>query len=126
MSVNVVILAAGQGKRMQSALPKVLHTIAGKPLLAHVVATARTLAPARICIVYGHGGEQVPEAMRAPDLTFVKQEPQLGTGHALKQALPQLDARQDTLVLYGDVPLISSATLRNLLAGNGERLCVLT
>jgi len=126
MSVNVVILAAGQGKRMQSALPKVLHPLAGAPLLAHVLATARALQPARICVVYGHGGEQVPEAMRAADLSFVKQEPQLGTGHAVKQALPQLDARNSTLVLYGDVPLIAAATLETLCAGSGERLRILT
>ncbi len=126
MSVNVVILAAGQGKRMQSALPKVLHPLAGVPLLAHVLAAARALQPSRICVVYGHGGEQVPEAMRAPDLSFVKQEPQLGTGHAVKQALPQLDARADTLVLYGDVPLIAVATLKTLSAAGGERLRILT
>src|SRR4051812_28590979 len=112
MSVNVVILAAGQGKRMQSALPKVLHPLAGLPLLAHVVNTARLLKPARICIVYGHGGEKVPEALRAPDLIFVKQEPQLGTGHAVQQALPHLDAGKNTLVLYGDVPLTAQATLQ--------------
>ena len=126
MSVNVVILAAGQGKRMQSALPKVLHPLAGSPLLAHVLATARALRPARICVVYGHGGEQVPDAMRAADLSFVKQEPQLGTGHALKQALPQLDTRKDTLVLYGDVPLIAVATLKALSGSGGERLRILT
>ena len=126
MSVNVVILAAGQGKRMQSALPKVLHPLAGVPLLAHVLAAARALQPSRICVVYGHGGEQVPAAMRAPDLSFVKQEPQLGTGHAVKQALPQLDARDDTLVLYGDVPLIAVATLKTLSAAGGERLRILT
>ena len=126
MSFNVVILAAGQGKRMQSALPKVLHPLAGAPLLAHVLATARALQPARICVVYGHGGEQVPEAMRAADLSFVKQEPQLGTGHAVKQAIPQLDARKATLVLYGDVPLITVATLQALCAGGGEALRILT
>src|SRR3954469_22742583 len=96
MSVNVVVLAAGQGKRMQSALPKVLHPLAGMPLLAHVLATARALRPAHICVVYGHGGGQVPAALHAADLTFVKQEPQLGTGHAVKQALPHIDAHKDT------------------------------
>jgi bifunctional UDP-N-acetylglucosamine pyrophosphorylase/glucosamine-1-phosphate N-acetyltransferase len=111
---------------MQSALPKVLHPLAGTPLLAHVIAAARELKPARICVVYGHGGEQVPDAMRGADLTFVKQEPQLGTGHALKQALPHLDSRKDTLVLYGDVPLIAPATLKTLCAGTGERLQILT
>ena len=91
--MNVVILAAGQGKRMQSALPKVLHPIAGRPLLAQVIATARELAPGRICVVYGHGGETVREVIgkTAPDLLWAKQEPQLGTGHALMQALPHLD-----------------------------------
>ncbi len=126
MAVNVVILAAGQGKRMHSALPKVLHPLAGKPLLAHVIATARALKPARICVVYGHGGEQVPDALRAPDLVFIKQEPQLGTGHALKQALPHVDQSQATLVLYGDVPLIAAQTLTALTAGTGERLQILT
>ena len=126
MAINVVILAAGQGKRMQSAIPKVLHPLAGTPLLAHVIAAARELQPARICVVYGHGGEQVPDAIRGADLTFVKQEPQLGTGHALKQALPHLDSRKDTLVLYGDVPLIAAGSLKALCAGSGERLHILT
>ena len=126
MSVNVVILAAGQGKRMQSALPKVLHPLAGRSLLARVLAAARALKPARTCVVYGHGGEQVPDALRDADLSFVRQEPQLGTGHAVKQALPQLDARTDTLVLYGDVPLIAAATLEALCSGSGERLKILT
>jgi bifunctional UDP-N-acetylglucosamine pyrophosphorylase/glucosamine-1-phosphate N-acetyltransferase len=126
MSVNVVVLAAGQGKRMQSALPKVLHPLAGTPLLAHVLAAARALRPAHICVVYGHGGEQVPAALRAADLTFVKQEPQLGTGHAVKQALPHIDAHKDTLVLYGDVPLIAAATLTALTAGDAGCLRILT
>ena len=115
MAINVVILAAGQGKRMHSARPKVLHPLAGRPLLAHVIATARGLKPARICVVYGHTGAQVADAVRAADLVFVKQQPQLGTGHALKQALPQLDPRRDTLVLYGDVPLIAAETLAGLI-----------
>ena len=126
MAINVVILAAGQGKRMHSNVPKVLHTLAGRPLLAHVIATARALKPARICVVYGHGGEQVPDAVRAKDLFFVKQAPQRGTGHAVKQALPHLDPRKNTLVLYGDVPLIAVDTLRALTAGKGERLRILS
>ena len=126
MTVNVAILAAGQGKRMHSALPKVLHPLAGRPLLEHVIAAARTLKPARICVVYGHGGEQVPNAQRADDLLFVKQSPQLGTGHALKQALPHLDPRRDTLVLFGDVPLLSGQTLAGLVDGAGDTLRILT
>lgn len=125
--INVVILAAGQGKRMRSRLPKVLHALAGRPLIAHVVATARALKPARICVVYGHGGEQVPQAMTAPDLRFVRQQPQLGTGHALAQAQPELLASAGlTLVLYGDVPLIGEETLAAMIAGGGDRLTLLT
>ena len=126
MGLNVVILAAGQGKRMHSSLPKVLHPLAGRPLLAHVIGTARALKPARICVVYGHGGEQVPAALAASDLQFAKQEPQLGTGHALQQALPELEAGGDVLVLYGDVPLISMTTLTALTSGNGERARLVT
>jgi bifunctional UDP-N-acetylglucosamine pyrophosphorylase/glucosamine-1-phosphate N-acetyltransferase len=113
--MNVVILAAGKGKRMRSDLPKVLHPIAGKPMLAHVLATARKLGAGRFCVVYGHGGEQVREALAADDLTWAKQEPQLGTGHAVLQALPYLDPAAPTLVLYGDVPLIRAETLARLL-----------
>jgi bifunctional UDP-N-acetylglucosamine pyrophosphorylase/glucosamine-1-phosphate N-acetyltransferase len=125
--INVVVLAAGQGKRMRSRLPKVLHALAGRPLIAHVIATARALKPARICVVYGHGGEQVPQAITAPDLRFVQQQPQLGTGHALAQAQPQLLASAGlTLVLYGDVPLIGEDTLAAMIAGGGDRLTLLT
>jgi bifunctional UDP-N-acetylglucosamine pyrophosphorylase / glucosamine-1-phosphate N-acetyltransferase len=125
--LNVVILAAGQGKRMRSRLPKVLHALAGRPLLAHVIGIARALKPARICVVYGHGGEQVPQAMAAPDLVFVRQQPQLGTGHALAQAQPQLLTGAGlTLVLYGDVPLIGEETLAAMIAGGGDRLTLLT
>jgi bifunctional UDP-N-acetylglucosamine pyrophosphorylase / glucosamine-1-phosphate N-acetyltransferase len=124
--LNVVILAAGQGKRMRSRLPKVLHPLAGRPLIAHVITAARALKPARICVVYGHGGEQVPQAMGADDLAFVKQQPQLGTGHALAQALPRLDGGGLTLVLYGDVPLIGEETLAAMIARGGDRLTLLT
>jgi bifunctional UDP-N-acetylglucosamine pyrophosphorylase/glucosamine-1-phosphate N-acetyltransferase len=125
--MNVVILAAGQGKRMRSDLPKVLHPIAGKPLLAHVLDTARQLGAARICVVYGHGGEQVRTALAADDITWVKQEPQLGTGHAVLQALPHLDPAAPTLVLYGDVPLTRRETLSQLLAlGADGALALLT
>ncbi|MBU0753001.1 MAG: bifunctional UDP-N-acetylglucosamine diphosphorylase/glucosamine-1-phosphate N-acetyltransferase GlmU [Gammaproteobacteria bacterium] len=125
--MNVVILAAGQGKRMRSDLPKVLHPIAGKPMLGHVLDTARQLGAAKICVVHGHGGEQVRAALDAPDLAWAVQEPQLGTGHAVLQALPHLDTAAPTLVLYGDVPLIRAATLRRLLeVATGDTLALLT
>jgi bifunctional UDP-N-acetylglucosamine pyrophosphorylase / glucosamine-1-phosphate N-acetyltransferase len=114
--LSVVILAAGQGKRMKSALPKVLQPLAGKPMLMHVIKAAHNLAPREICIVYGHGGEQVRESIAEPALLWAKQEPQLGTGHAVLQALPQTSADGITLVLYGDVPLIRTETLQALVA----------
>ncbi|OIQ90088.1 bifunctional protein GlmU [mine drainage metagenome] len=114
--MNVVILAAGQGKRMRSELPKVLHRLAGRPLLAHVLAAARATGAKKICVVYGHGGERVPAALPADDVVWVKQEPQQGTGHAVLQALPHLDPSGPTLVLCGDVPLISPETLNRLIA----------
>lgn len=125
--MNVVILAAGMGKRMQSALPKVLHPLAGKPLLSHVIETARALSPSGLCIIYGHGGDAVPESFPAADITFARQEPQLGTGHAVMQALPHLRDDVPTLILYGDVPLTTIRSLRQLLASAGsEKLALLT
>ena len=125
--MNIVILAAGMGKRMQSDLPKVLHPLAGKPLLAHVIDTARTLTPSSLCVVYGHGGETVPSSFKATDLTFAKQEPQLGTGHAVMQAIPHLQDKVPTLVLYGDVPLTSTASMKRLLDAAGQdKLAILT
>ena len=124
--MNVVILAAGQGKRMNSSLPKVLHKLAGKPLLGHVLNTARSLNPERLCVVYGHGGETVATSLAAPDIIWVRQEPQLGTGHALLQALPHLNPAKPTLVLYGDVPLIRADTLRGLVVNADNALIVLT
>ena len=124
--MNIVILAAGLGKRMRSDLPKVLHPLAGRPLLAHVVAAARSLEPEVICIVYGHGGESVRAALKEADLVWAKQEPQLGTGHALAQALPHLNPKMPTLVLYGDVPLIRNETLRALCHAAGKGVGVLT
>jgi bifunctional UDP-N-acetylglucosamine pyrophosphorylase/glucosamine-1-phosphate N-acetyltransferase len=125
--LNVVILAAGQGKRMHSDLPKVLHPLAGKALLGHVIDTARKLGAARICVVYGHGGERVREALDAPDLNWARQEPQLGTGHAVLQAMPATVASAPTLVLYGDVPLTRVATLQRLVAAAGnDSLALLT
>jgi len=125
--MNVVILAAGMGKRMQSDLPKVLHPLAGKPLLSHVIDTARQLSPSRCCVVYGHGGDKVPTQLAADELQFVLQEPQLGTGHAVMQAASKLSEDQPTLVLYGDVPLTTVATLRTLTAKAGNnKLAILT
>jgi bifunctional UDP-N-acetylglucosamine pyrophosphorylase/glucosamine-1-phosphate N-acetyltransferase len=115
------------GKRMQSDLPKVLHALAGKPLLSHVIDTARQLSPSRCCVIFGHGGDKVPSQLAADDLQFVLQEPQLGTGHAVMQAVSKLNEDQPTLVLYGDVPLTTVATLRILTekAGN-DKLAILT
>lgn len=102
------------GKRMQSALPKVLHPLGGKPLLASVLETARTLSPEKICVIYGHGGEHVQKAIPDNDLVWIEQAEQLGTGHALMQALPILDKEGSTLVLFGDVPLLKAETLCKL------------
>lgn len=131
--MNVVILAAGMGKRMQSALPKVLHSLAGKPLVMHVVDTALGLHPGqtKVCIVYGHGGEQVTQALQSrypgQNLQFALQQPQLGTGHAVMQALPVLDESVPTLILYGDVPLTRAASLSALQAAAGtDKLAILT
>jgi bifunctional UDP-N-acetylglucosamine pyrophosphorylase/glucosamine-1-phosphate N-acetyltransferase len=131
--MNVVILAAGMGKRMQSALPKVLHPLAGKPLLQHVINTARTLAPGKLCVIYGHGGAAVPTMVAGlaaeghVSIDTALQEPQLGTGHAVMQAVPQLDENAPTLVLYGDVPLTTAASLRRLVeAAGSDKLGILT
>ena len=118
--MNIVILAAGTGKRMRSALPKVLHPVAGRPLLSHVIETARTLKPTRLVVVVGHGGEAVRAAVAAPDVLFAVQEQQLGTGHAVQQALPLLDPTVSTLVLYGDVPLTRASTLKRLVDSAAE------
>ncbi|MGE5491337.1 MAG: bifunctional UDP-N-acetylglucosamine diphosphorylase/glucosamine-1-phosphate N-acetyltransferase GlmU [Actinomycetota bacterium] len=124
--MNIVILAAGQGKRMHSNLPKVLHPIAGKALAQHVIDTARELSPGKLVVVYGHGGETVRESLSAPDLAWAKQEPQLGTGHAVMQAVPELSGEGQTLVLYGDVPLTRGATLKRLLQAGKDGLAILT
>ncbi|WP_374498268.1 bifunctional UDP-N-acetylglucosamine diphosphorylase/glucosamine-1-phosphate N-acetyltransferase GlmU [Vogesella indigofera] len=124
-SLSVVILAAGKGKRMYSALPKVLHPIGGQPMLARVIATARQLQPAKIVVVYGHGGEQVREQIQDPDIAWALQAEQLGTGHALKMALPHLPKVGRTLVLYGDVPLTTLATLQQLLAAAEQGMALL-
>ena len=120
MSLDIVILAAGQGTRMRSALPKVLHPVAGKAMLGHVIDTARQLKPQGIHVVIGHGAERVREQLAADDLNFVLQSEQLGTGHAVAQALPALSAER-VLILYGDVPLIEVETLQRLLQQVSEQ-----
>jgi len=123
--LHVIILAAGEGKRMRSARPKVLQPMAGRPMLAQVIAAARALDPAGIHIVHGHGGEQVQAAFAdQPDLHWAHQAQQLGTGHAVEQAMPGVPDAATVLVLYGDVPLIRSDTLERLLEAPG-RLAVL-
>src|SRR5512135_3568578 len=124
-SLNIVILAAGKGTRMYSDKPKVLHALAGKPLVQHVLDCATTLQPHQICVVYGHGGEAVPQAMQQYGAQFVIQEPQLGTGHAVQQAMPHLKDDSSTLVLYGDVPLIQHSTLHQMMQA-GDGLVLLT
>lgn len=119
-TLNIVILAAGKGTRMYSDKPKVLHSLAGKSLVQHVLDRAGELQPQRVCIIYGHGGDAVPAALQASGATFVLQEPQLGTGHAVQQALPHLADDSQTLVLYGDVPLTQHKTLHQMQqAGTG-------
>jgi len=116
MQLSVVILAAGQGKRMNSDLPKVLQPLAGEPLLQHVINTARTLNPSNIYVVYGHGGAQVQAALHEEPVEWVLQAEQLGTGHAVMQAMCVIPDEHTVLVLYGDVPLISGASLTKLIA----------
>ena len=123
--LHVVILAAGEGKRMKSARPKVLQRIAGRPMLWHVIEAARALAPAGIHVVHGHGGEQVRAAFEhQADIVWAEQAEQLGTGHAVRQAMPEVPDGAQVLVLYGDVPLLQAGTLRRLVAVEG-RLAVL-
>lgn len=123
--LEVVILAAGQGKRMYSALPKVLHRLAGEPLLGHVLAATRRLSPRAIHVVYGHGAEQVRAAFAAESVDWVHQREQLGTGHALRQAMPAIADDALVLVLYGDVPLIRFETLRHLISQAGANTLAL-
>ena len=124
--MNIVILAAGQGKRMHSNLPKVLHPLAGKALVSRVIDCARRLSPQTLCLVYGHGGDAVRSTLDAPDLAWALQEPQLGTGHAVQQALPHLKGDGTTLILYGDVPLIRTETLKTLVQAAHGALAILT
>ena len=124
--VQIVVLAAGQGTRMKSALPKVLHALAGTSLLGRVMAAAQSLAPVKTVVVYGHGGDAVPQAFAASGAGFVLQEPQLGTGDAVRQALPQLAPEGITLIVYGDVPLIAADTLRRVVDAASKGVGLLT
>jgi bifunctional UDP-N-acetylglucosamine pyrophosphorylase/glucosamine-1-phosphate N-acetyltransferase len=126
MSLAVIVLAAGQGKRMHSALPKVLHPLAGRPLLAHVLDTVRSLQPAQVLVVHGHGGADVRTAFAGAPVTWVEQAQQLGTGHALAQALPQVARGAHVLVLNGDVPLVRAGTLERLVAASTKGLAICT
>ncbi len=125
--LEIIILAAGQGTRMKSALPKVLHTLAGKPLLAHVLDTAKALSADKVHVVYGHGGEQVRDTLSAYDPNWVEQAEQLGTGHAVEQAMTDVNDEATVLVLYGDVPLVKAETLDGLIsAAKKDQLAILT
>lgn len=125
--LNIVIMAAGKGTRMKSELPKALHRLAGRSLLQHVLDTAAALGADRIIVVTGHGAEAVESAVAAPHLEFVRQMPQLGTGHAVQVAAPRLLDGGTTLILNGDVPLIQADTARRLIdASGGDRLALLT
>ena len=115
-----------RGSACIPTLPKVLHPLAGKALVSHVIDTARSLQPKKLCLVYGHGGDVVRSTLESPDLSWALQEPQLGTGHAVQQALPYLGATGVTLVLYGDVPLIQAETLKRLLHVAQDALAILT
>ena len=120
MTFEVVILAAGQGTRMRSKLPKVLHCVAGKPMLGHVIDAAKRLGAAAIHVVIGHGAEQVKETFVDEDIHWVMQQQQLGTGHAVAQAMPAVTGGATVLVAYGDVPLVAAQTLSGLLDSAAE------
>jgi bifunctional UDP-N-acetylglucosamine pyrophosphorylase/glucosamine-1-phosphate N-acetyltransferase len=126
MPLDVVVLAAGQGKRMRSDLPKVLHPLAGRALLAHVIDTARALSPRKTIVVHGHGADQVRAAFPEGDLEWVLQAEQLGTGHAVQQAMPKVDAKSMVVILYGDVPLVRAESLKRLIDAAGDGVAVMT
>ena len=126
MALDIIVLAAGLGKRMRSDLPKVLHPLAGRPLLAHVLDTARALEARKIIVVYGHGGEEVRATFPDADIVWALQAKQSGTADAARQALPHLAGDSEVLILYGDVPLVRAATLRRLLEAAREGVAVLT
>ncbi|MRJ44280.1 bifunctional UDP-N-acetylglucosamine diphosphorylase/glucosamine-1-phosphate N-acetyltransferase GlmU [Idiomarina loihiensis] len=120
MKLRVVILAAGKGTRMRSELPKVLHKVANKPMVEHVIDTARSLKPDAINLIYGHGGDQLKQAIAGDDLTWVEQREQLGTGHAVQQVIPHLKSNEKVIILYGDVPLLTESTLIKLVTASAN------
>jgi bifunctional UDP-N-acetylglucosamine pyrophosphorylase/glucosamine-1-phosphate N-acetyltransferase len=126
MPLEIIVLAAGQGKRMRSQLPKILHPLAGRPLLGHVLASARALAPRKVVVVHGHGAEQVRAAFSQSDVEWVLQAEQLGTGHAVQQAMPRISQEAEVLILYGDVPLVRPDTLKRLVEAASNGVAVLT
>jgi bifunctional UDP-N-acetylglucosamine pyrophosphorylase/glucosamine-1-phosphate N-acetyltransferase len=126
MALEIIVLAAGQGKRMRTARPKILHPLAGQPLLAHVLEAARRLSPDKTIVVHGHGAEEVRAAFGEAGVEWVLQAEQLGTGHAVQQAMPRISSGADVLILYGDVPLVRPETLRQLASAAGEGVAVLT
>jgi bifunctional UDP-N-acetylglucosamine pyrophosphorylase/glucosamine-1-phosphate N-acetyltransferase len=126
MPLEIIILAAGQGKRMRSKLPKILHPLAGRPLLGHVLATARALAPHRIFVVHGNGAEQVRAAFPQAQVEWVLQAEQLGTGHAVQQAMPRISPEGEVLILYADVPLVRPSTLKRLVDAARGGVAVMT
>ena len=120
MGLTAIILAAGQGTRMRSDMPKVLQPLAGRPLLGHVLDCAAALSADDVCVVYGHGGEAVREAFPYPGLRWALQAEQLGTGHAVQQAMPETPGGNRVLILFGDVPLLTPATCRRLIDGTPQ------
>jgi bifunctional UDP-N-acetylglucosamine pyrophosphorylase/glucosamine-1-phosphate N-acetyltransferase len=126
MPLEIVVLAAGQGKRMRSQLPKILHPLAGRPLLAHSLTAARALAPRKIVVVHGHGAEQVRAAFAGEQVDWVLQAEQLGTGHAVQQAMPRISPDAEVLIVYADVPLVRAETLRRLVDAARDGVAVMT
>jgi bifunctional UDP-N-acetylglucosamine pyrophosphorylase/glucosamine-1-phosphate N-acetyltransferase len=126
MALEIIVLAAGQGKRMRSSRPKILHPLAGRPLLAHVLAAARALSPRKTVVVHGHGADEVRAAFDGAQVEWVLQAQQLGTGHAVRQAMPRISGDADVLILYGDVPLVRLETLRRLSSAGGQGVGILT
>ena len=124
--LNIIILAAGKGTRMHSNTPKVLHTLGGKPILAHVIECAKSLNPQKIIVVYGFGGESVPEAFAHENIVWVCQAEQLGTGHAVQQAAPYLDNDANALIMLGDVPLIEKSVCEKLLSLAQQKLAIMS